>query len=73
VPSETGRQKAAKGGNEIAALCRNGARKLAAFCCLMTPAVAAICRRCGVNSSHFNFHLLSTTVFRHRSILSSDD
>jgi hypothetical protein len=39
----------------------------------MTPAVAAICRIRGLISSHFNFHLLPTTVFRHRFMLSGDD
>jgi hypothetical protein len=61
---ETWRQKAAKGGNEFAAICRNGAWKIAALCRLMTPAVAAICRIRGLISSRFNFHLLATTLFR---------
>ena len=42
-------------------ICRNllqWCAECAAFCCLMTPAVAAICRIRGVSSSEFNFHLL---------------
>jgi hypothetical protein len=77
-PNEIVRKKAvrnvaAKGGNEFAAICRNGAWKIAALCRLMTPAVAAICRIRGLISSRFNFHLLPTTVFRHRVMLSGDD
>ena len=67
------RNVAAKSGNEFAAICCNGVWKFAALCRLMTPAVAAICRIRGLISSHFNFHLLLTTVFRHRAILSGDD
>jgi hypothetical protein len=70
---ETWRQKAAIGGNEFAAICCNGVWKFAALCRLTTPAVAAICRIRGLISSHFNFHLLPTTIFRHRVMLSGDD
>ena len=77
-PNEIVRKKAvrnvaAKSGNKFAAICCNGVWKFAALCRLMTPAVAAICRIRGLISSHFNFHLLPTTVFRHRAILSGDD
>jgi hypothetical protein len=60
---------AAKGGNKFAAICCNGAGKFANLCRLTTPAVAAICRISGMISSHFNFHLLFTVIFRHRAIL----
>jgi hypothetical protein len=55
---EMWRQKAAKGGNEFAAICRNSAGKFAALGRLLTPAVAAICRLRSLISSPFNFHLL---------------